>query len=89
MLDNEYAYARRGAYFVLMQITGRYDQDFRFDAPPQQRQAAVRAWKEWWVKNELNPRLNSPPKRVYEAADWESEHITGSVVDTARISLIR
>jgi len=75
MLDHDYAYARLGAYYALEQITGRYDEQYRFDVPKEQRKAAVHAWKQWWSKNEHNSRLDSPPNRVYEAKDWESQTI--------------
>lgn len=73
MLDDKYAYARLGASYALEQITGRYDEQYKFDGPPEKRSVAVLAWREWWVKNEHNPRLDSRPSRVYEAPDWEQQ----------------
>jgi hypothetical protein len=75
MLDDKYDYVRLGAYDALMQIAGRYDERYSFDGPSDKRSVAVLAWKEWWVNNEHNPRLDSPPRRVYEAADWEQQRI--------------
>lgn len=73
MLDHDYDYVRLGANHALTLITGRYDERYRFAATKERREAAVVAWKKWWSENQGNPRLDSPPNRVYEAAYWESQ----------------
>jgi len=75
MLDHKYEYARYGADYTLVAISGRKDSRYHYYASSEQRQTAIRAWKDWWKQNERNPRLNESPKRVYEAADWENQHI--------------
>ena len=73
-LDNDALYLRVGAYSVLMQKAGRYDSlyDLKTD-DREQRRVGVQAWRDWWLKNKDNPRLDQPPKRVYEAKEWDNQ----------------
>jgi len=73
-LGSDTTYLRVGACDVLMQKAGRYDERSYSDDPVQ-RHIALSDWKTWWKNNKNNPRLDSAPKRVYSAKDWELQHI--------------
>ena len=69
LLGSQAEYLRVGAYGVLQQKAGRYDaRSHSMDI--QERRAALEEWKAWWERNKSNPRLDSPPKRVYPASEW-------------------
>jgi hypothetical protein len=70
LLGSNAAYLRVGAYEVLKQKAGRYDERSHSQSPDQRR-AAYEEWKTWWERNKNNPRLDSPVRRIYPAKDWE------------------
>jgi hypothetical protein len=71
LLDHDESYVRYAAYVLLQQKAGRYDRNYTFWSEKEKRQPSVDAWLEWWRKNKDNPSLDSPPKRVYEAKEWD------------------
>ncbi len=74
LLDDDALYVRYGAYELLQQKAGRYDNNYDFHLNNREaRRPGVEAWRKWWSVNENNPRLDNPPKRVYEAGKWDKE----------------
>jgi hypothetical protein len=75
LLGSDSEYLRVGADSELQRKAGRYDERSH-SKDIEQRSAALKEWKDWWERNKHNPRLDSPRKRIYPAADWELERIT-------------
>jgi hypothetical protein len=70
LLGSNTAYLRVGAYDLLQQKAGRYDERSHSQSLDPRR-AAYEEWKTWWERNKDHPRLDSPVTRVYPAKDWE------------------
>lgn len=74
LLGSDVEYLRVGAYDVLQQKAGRYDERSHSN-DPKERQEALKDWNAWWGRNKDNPRLDARPNRVYAAADWELQRV--------------